>query len=362
MRTKNLPPWIKVAAGAIIAACTGLVSAAGVAAQSADVPQRVSFQVATGSSTGTYFPVGALLSEILSHPPGVARCEAANACGPTGLIVSSMASQGSVSNIVAVNDGMISSGLAQADVVSLAMDGRGPFRKAGATKSLRVIADLYGEDLHLVAANRAKIETVAELRGKRVSLSPEGSGTMVTARSVLAAYGLSEKSLRLNYDSPETAADMMREGKLDAFFLVGGAPITLVQELIADGTAHLVPIEGPSLKRLVRTEPFLEPHTIAKGAYTGTPSIETVSVDALWVTDQAQPEKLIYGMLKALYNPANRPALTAVKQGSHFFDPAYGAKSGPAPLHAGALRYFTETGLFKPEEKAVPARSPVRKS
>ncbi len=325
-------------------------------------PQRVSFQIATGSSTGTYFPVGALLSEVLSHPPGVTRCESANACGPAGLIISTMASQGSVANVISVNAGMINSGFAQADVVSSAMEGRGPFRKTGPTKSLRVIADLYGEDLHLVAATRANIQTVADLRGKRVSLSPEGSGTIVTARAILSAYGLPEKAIHANFDSPEAAVDRMREGRLDAFFLVGGTPIRLIQELLVDGTAHLVPITGPGLKRLLRNERYLEPHVIPKGAYGDAPAVETLSVDALWVTDESEPDKLIYGMLKALYNPANRPALRAVQQGSHFVELSFGAKPAPAPLHAGALRYFTEEGLLKPEGKLLPVRSQLRKS
>jgi TRAP transporter TAXI family solute receptor len=339
---------LAVAVGAMVALIGSAFSAIAVAAQNSETPQRISFQIATGSSTGTYFPVGALLSELLSHPPGVGRCEAANACGPSGLIVSTMASQGSVANVVEVNAGMINSGLAQADVVSQAMQGRGPFRKTGPAKSLRVIADLYGEDLHLVAANRAKITTVSELRGKRVSLSPEGSGTIVTARAVLAAFGLSEK---------------MRQGKLDAFFLVGGTPISLVEDLIADGTAHLVPITGPGLKRLLLESPYLDTHVIAKDAYGHSPPVETLSVDALWITDEAQPERLIYGMLKALYNPANRPALQAARQGLHFIDASYGAKMAPAPLHLGAVRFFSEAGLLKPDLKEPPPKAArVRKT
>ncbi len=126
------------------------------AARAADAPQRIPFQIATGSSIGTYFPVGNVLSEVLSHPPSIARCETANICGPAGLIVSTMASQGSVANVASVNGGMINSGLAQADVVSLAAEGKGPFRKSGPSRRLRVIADLYGEDVHLVAATKSK--------------------------------------------------------------------------------------------------------------------------------------------------------------------------------------------------------------
>lgn len=332
-------------------------------AQTADGPQRISFQISTGSTTGTYFPVGSLLAQLLSHPPGVGRCEAANICGPSGLIVSTRASQGSIANVLAVNSGMVTSGLAQTDVVALAIAGQGPFRKSGPTKQLRVIANLYGEDLHLVAAKTAKIKSVADLRGKRVSLSSEGSGTIQTARAVLAAYRLSEKSITPNYDSAETAVDLLQAGKLDALFFVGGTPVNLLQQLLDEDVAVLVPIDGEGLKRLLAKEPYLTAHTIAKGTYGNAPVVDTVSVDALWVTDASEPDALIYGMLKALYNPANRAALQAGGLGWHFMDPAMGAKDGGAMLHPGALRYFTETGVLKPVQKAaLPVRPALRKS
>jgi TRAP transporter TAXI family solute receptor len=333
------------------------------AAQIADNPQRISFQISTGSTTGTYFPVGAMLAQLLSHPPGVGRCEAANVCGPSGLIVSTRASQGSVANVLAVNSGMVTSGLAQTDVVALAVAGQGPFRKSGPIKELRVIANLYGEDLHLVAAKSAKINSVADLRGKRVSLSSESSGTIVTARAVLAAYRLTERSIVPNYDSAEKAVDLLQTGKLDAMFFVGGTPVNLLQQLLDEDVAVLVPITGDGLKRLLAREPYLSAHTIAKGTYANSPDIETVSVDALWITDASEPDNLIYGMLKALYNPANRAVLQGGRLGSHFLDPATGAKDGMAPLHPGAVRYFTEAGVLKPAQKAaLPTKPTARKS
>jgi TRAP transporter TAXI family solute receptor len=257
---------------------------------------------------------------------------------------------------------MVSSGLAQTDVVALAVTGQGPFRKPGAAKQLRVIANLYGEDLHLIAAKNAKIKSVADLRGKRVSLSTEGSGTNVTARAVLTAYRL-DKAITPNYDSAEKGVDLLQAGKLDALFFVGGTPVNLLQQLLDEDIAVLVPINGDGLKRLVAKEPYLTPHTIPKGTYANTPDVETVSVDALWITDASQPDALVYGMLKALYNPANRPAIQAERLGSHFMDLAFGAKDGNAPLHPGAVRFFTEAGVLKPPQKAaVPTKVPTRKS
>src|SRR5258707_8466400 len=133
-------------------------------AQTLDNPQRVAFQISTGSTTGTYFPVGAMLAQLLSHPPGVERCEAANICGPSGLIVSTRASQGSVANLLGVNSGMVTSGIAQADVVAAAVPAQGPFRKNEAIKQLRGVPHLYGEDLHLRPAKKSKIKSNGDRR------------------------------------------------------------------------------------------------------------------------------------------------------------------------------------------------------
>ena len=363
MQAKRFSVSWSRAAGGVLALGVATMLAVAATAQIVDSPQRIAFQISTGSTTGTYFPIGSLLAQLLSHPPGVGRCEAPNICGPSGLIVSTRASQGSVANVLAVNGGMVTSGLAQTDVVALAVAGQGPFRKSGPTKQLRVIANLYGEDLHLVAAKTAKIKSVADLRGKRVSLSSEASGTIVTARAVLAAYRLSEKSITPNYDSAETAVDLLQAGKLDALFFVGGTPVNLLQQLLDEDVAVLVPIDGEGLKRLLAKEPYLSAHTIAKGTYGNAPDVDTVSVDALWITDASEPDALIYGMLKALYNPANRATLQAGRLGWHFMDPATGAKDGSAMLHPGAVRYFTEAGLLKPQQKAaLPVKPAARKS
>lgn len=301
------------------------------------------------------------MAQLLSHPPGVGRCESAAVCGPAGLIVSTRATEGSVANVIAVNAGMTNSGLAQADTVALAVAGKGSFGKPGPARALRVIADLYGEDVHLLAAKDAKIAGVGDLRGKRVSVSTEGSGTIITARSILSAYRLTERNFVPNYDPADKAIDLLQDGKLDAIFFVGGTPVSLVAQLIEEGVAALVPIDGAGREILLAREPYLSAHTIAQGTYGSAPAVDTVMVDALWITDDSQPEALIYAMVKALFNPANRNVLDTNRVGAHFFDPAAAAWV-KMPLHPGALRYYVESGLVKPlPEKASLPSSPLPK-
>ena len=335
-------------------------AATGLAQNNGGVPARISFQISTGSTSGSDFSVGELLAGLLSHPPGISRCEAADLCGPPGLIVSTRATEGSVANVVAVNSGTTNSGLAQADVVALAAAGQGPFARTGAARQLRVIADLYGQALHLVAANEAKIINVPDLRGKRVSLSTEGSGTIVTARAVLAAYRLAEWRLVASYDPVDIAVEKLRAGQLDAFFFVGGTPVDIVEQLLEEGIAVLIPIDGAARDRLLAGQRYLDPYTIPQDVYAGTPTVDTVSVPTLWITGEAQSADLVYSMVKAVYNPRNRPMIEARNTGSDFLEVELAAEATPAPLHPGALRYYTEAHLVGgPVIPAMPLPKPA---
>ncbi|HEX4302650.1 MAG TPA: TAXI family TRAP transporter solute-binding subunit [Rhizomicrobium sp.] len=307
--------------------------------------QRISFQILTGSTGGTYFPVGQLIAGLISHPPGVDRCETADVCGPSGLIMTARTSDGAVANVLAVNSGAAESGLAQGDVVAQAVAGQGAFKKSGKLTALRVIGDLFAEDVHLIVARSAKIAHVADLKGKRVSLGADTSGTSVTVHAILAAYGLSERRLKARHDAVDVDAQLLRQGQIDAFFIVGGRPVALVQDLVARGVARIVPIDGPGRDKLIKAVPSLSPDTIPAGSYPNTPAIQTVSVRALWIVNANQPEALVYGITRALFSPDNRAALSEGHRAAGTISRQTATLDLPAPLHPGAARYYREIGV-----------------
>jgi TRAP transporter TAXI family solute receptor len=322
-------------------------------AQTASTSQRIAFSIYTGSTSGTYFPTGERIATLISHPPGVGRCETLYACGPMGLIATARASQGSIANIRAVESGYASSGFTQADTLARATAGSGVFRAQGAVKHVRVIAQLYPEAVHLVAAAKAPILSVADLKGKRVSLLNAESGTLDTARAVLAAYGLSERSIKPNYDGVDQAAELLQEGKLDAFFFVGGAPSPIISQLLEQGGGVLIPIEGKGRKQLLARESYLSSYVIPSGTYSGSPRVETVSTGALWITSDTQPDDRIYGIVRALYNPSNRSLLDTLGAVGRLIQPAIAAQTKAAPFHPGAQRFYQESNLL-PQLKNVP--------
>jgi TRAP transporter TAXI family solute receptor len=333
-------------AGAALALCLAFAGLGAAPLQ----PQRIAFQIVTGSTGGSYFPLGERIAGLLSHPAGAQKCEKSNSCGPIGLIVTARSSQGAVANVAAVDSGAASSGLVQADIVAEAVAGRGLFKKDGPRKHIRVIAALFPEEVHLVAAASAGIASVSDLRKKRVSLGAENSGNLVTARAVLAAWHLRERYLKAEFDAPDIAARKMQRKELDAFFFVGNPPVPLVQNLIKRGVARLVPIDGPGRERLLKSVPALSAGTIAANTYPGTGKIETVKSRALWIVNDAQPDTLIYAITRALFEPDNARALAAAGPGAGRIDLEDAVRDLPAPLHPGAEKFYRERGKLPPKK------------
>jgi len=139
---------------------------------------------------------------------------------------------------------------------------------------------------------------------------------------------------------------LLADGKIDAFFLTAAAPFGPVSQALAGGNAGLVPITGDGVERLLAQEPQLQHAIIAAQTYPGAPALNTIATRTLWVVNARVPDALVYGITRALFNSANRAALVAGHPAAHKIGLATAALELPAPLHAGARRYFREAGLL----------------
>jgi len=310
---------------------------------------RMAFVIATGPTGGTYFPLGEAIAGIVSHPPGVYRCERTGVCGPPGLIASVRTSQGAAANALAVNAHTVEAALAQSDVVAEAIAGRGLFRRAGAQTHIRVLASLYPEEVHLVALRSAHVGSLADLRHKRVSVGPEMSGTMVTVRTILAAVHLPFSQMKPDHADSDSSAEKLAKGQIDALFFVGGAPVPLVRELLQEGRVVLVPIAGATRVKLLNTAHTLVAATIPSTVYPNTGTIQTVGVRAVLIANDSLADSVVYGVIRALFNPANRGMLTGSHRSAQAISIDTAAVNPPGPLHPGAARFYKEMGkLPKP--------------
>ena len=231
---------------------------AAIAATAATAQDVKFFRIGTGGTAGTYYPIGGLIANAISNPPGSRPCNEGGSCGVPGLVATAVASNGSVANINGITSGQMESGFTQSDVAYWAYTGTGVYEGKPKVADLRLIANLYPETIHVVARKGAGIKSVADLKGKRVSLDEPGSGTLVDARIILAAFGITEKDIKAEYLKPNQAGDKMKDGGLDAFFFVGGYPTGAISELASAGAGiELVPVTGPEVDKMLRAVRFL---------------------------------------------------------------------------------------------------------
>ncbi|WP_376841231.1 TAXI family TRAP transporter solute-binding subunit [Bordetella pertussis] len=302
------------------------------AATSANAQQF--FRIGTGGTAGTYYPVGGMIANSISQPGK--------------LIATAVASNGSVANINGILGGSLEAGFTQSDVAYWAYSGTGTFDGKPKAQDLRLIATLYPESIHLVARKGSGIKTVADLRGKRVSMDEPGSGTLVDVRLILGAFGMTDKDIKAEYLKPNQAGDKLKDGGLDAFFFVSGAPAVAISELASSGAGiELVPIVGPEIDKLRSQQEFFTPDTIAANTYQNVGEVKTISINAQLVTSAKLPEQTVYDIVKALYSDATRKTLDNGHAKGKLITKENAVKGAGIPFHAGAEKYYKEVGLLK---------------
>lgn len=324
---------------------TGLALAAGLAT-TASAQDVKFFTIGTGGTAYTYYPVGGVIANAISRPPGSRPCDEGGSCGVEGLIASAVSSRGSVDNVNAIVSGLRNSGFAQSDVAYWAYTGTGTMEGQEPAENLRTIAALFEEHIHLVALADSGIDSVEDLAGKRVSLDEPGSGTYVDAGLILDANGLSVDDVSAEALKGNAASEALRNGKIDAFFVVAGYPTGSLVELASAEDIKLVPISGDGAESLTEEYGFFARSSVPEGTYEGVPATETVAVGAQWFTSAEEDAELIYAITKALWNDNSRKLLDVghAKGKTITLDTALNGVG--VPLHEGAERFYKEAGLI----------------
>jgi uncharacterized protein len=304
------------------------------------------FRIGAAATAGSFFEIGGVLASAISKPADSLPCEQGGSCGVPGLVAIAQATQGSVENLRMVASGQIESGIAQSDVVSWAYAGTGIFTGEEPLKKLRAIASLFPESLHVVVPAAGPIQTLSDLKGRRISLGQTGSGTLVDARIVLAASGFAEKDLSSEYLRSGTAATDLSDGTLEGFFLIGGVPLPAIRAVAATTPIRLIPIPDDVLSRMQEKYGPYDRSIIPADTYPGVSvATPTIGFYALWLVSADAPEDLIYSITKTLWNEATQRLLDAHDPiGKHVR--LEDALDGLAvPLHPGAKRFYRQAGL-----------------
>ena len=205
------------------------------------------------------------------------------------------------------------------------------------------VAALYMEQVQIVTLN-PDIKTVADLAGKNVSIGAVGSGVYFNALDVLGAYDLTEADITPQYQDFATSVDSLKDGKIDAAFIVAGAPTTAVVDLASGNDIYLVSLDQEHIDKLIESSPYYSAYTITADTY-GTPEdCTTVAVGAVVIAGNDVSEDAVYDFVSTIFD--NKGSLGHAKEAE--LDLEFATSITNVPYHPGAAKYFQEQGVTVP--------------
>ena len=289
----------------------------------------LTINVGTGGSTGTYYGYCNVISTLLKEKTGAQL-----------MIQSSGASK---ANILDIDDGVVDMAIVQNDVMDYAYNGTSLFEDVGAIKSFSTLGAAYAEVCQIVAKADSGIKTVADLKGKKVSVGDSGSGVEFNAEQILGAYGITFDDIDKQNLSFDASANALKDGKIDAFFCTAGAPTVAITDLSTTTGIVLVEIDAEHLANLQKDYGFYAAYTVPAGTYKGIDEdVTTVAVKATFIVSNKLSEETVYQLTKAIYE--NKDEYSHEKAAEMSLE--YAVSSISVPFHPGAEKYYKEVGAI----------------
>lgn len=290
--------------------------------------------IATGGTGGVYYPYGGGLAELIDkYVDGYSAVAEV-----TGASVENM-------GLIARQDSDIA--LALADTVYGAYTGTGRF-EGRRLSEIRALGSIYPNAVQIVTLADSGIDSLDDLRGKVVSVGAPGSGTEVSAATLLEANGITYDDIderRLNFNE---TADALRDGDIDAGFWSVGPPTSSIINLATTRDIALVPLTEEEIANAREAQPVFVPYTLRAGIYEGIEEpVPTISTPNVLVVNAAMDEDLAYQVTKTLFEKVEE--LIAIHPAANDTTVEFSLGSTPVPLHPGAIRYYEEIGAEIPE-------------
>jgi len=292
--------------------------------------------IGTGGVTGVYYPTGGSICRLVNK----GRKE-------HGIRCSVESTAGSTYNLTTIATGELDMGVAQSDWQYHAYHGTSKFEKQGPNKDLRAVFSVHAEPFTIIARADSGIKHFKDLKGKRVNIGNPGSGQRGTMEVVMKAYGWTKKTFKLASELKSAEqAKALCDNKIDAIAFTIGHPSGSIKEPTTTCDAVLVPVTGKVIDKLVKENDYYRTATIPGGMYRGTPNdVQTFGVGATFVTSAKVPERVIYNVVKAVFENFGEfqklhPCFKVLKKEEMIKDGL------SAPLHKGAVKYYKEAGLM----------------
>jgi len=285
----------------------------------------------TGGVTGTYYPLGGALANLLTNNVPGYNCTAES----TG---------GAVENAWLLARGEIDLGFVDASTVFQAQNAQGDFSDGGA-KSIKAVMSIYNEIVQLVSCN-PDITSIADLAGKKVAVGSAGSGTEVMARTLLGLYDMDYDDIEEDFLGFGDASTGLKDKTLDAAIIWAGAPTSGLLELGAQNDFYMIDIPADKMALLKESQPFCVEATMDSSIYSGMKNTaNTIGVPATICAREDLSEQLVYDFLKATFDNLQTVAESHA-QGANLSLETCLLGIETAELHPGAVKFYTEKGLL----------------
>jgi uncharacterized protein len=307
------------------------------------------FRIGAGSPGSTLYDLAGQIAAAISNPPGSRQCDNDGPCGVEGLIGIAQTTMRPADGLQSVEDRVVESAIVSADIAAEAVEGSGPFKKSGAMKDLRAIANVGQLVLHVLVAKEAQFKDLAALKGKRIAIGEEDSDNAVTARSLLRAAGLTDKKAKLVTGNPEQAAQDVLNNEVDALVVVAKLPSADVAALMRTGNYRLLAAQLADEDKGGNATA----DTIPQTEYSDAVDTSTLSVPAIWIVNATLSDELADGLVKALWRSADKGEAEPGAGKIHLDIDALSV-----PLHPGARAAFKELGMAAPAETPPPEPQP----
>lgn len=287
-------------------------------------------KLTTGGEAGTYYAFGGVIAQVITeHVENVKAV--ANTSGASG------------ENCRLVNKGEAQLGIVQNDVLSYAFQGINTFKEDGAMTNMATVATLYPEVVQIVVAADSGINSIADMRGKAISVGDAGSGVETNAIQVFEAYGMTFADIDARHLSFKESSQAVQDKQIAGFFCVAGVPNTAIQELSTTREIKVLSIEPDKADAMIAKYPFYGKVDITADVYGAPEDAHTLAVMATLICAKNADETLIYNITKALFE--NKAEMEAHAKGKEVT--LEGAiKSISIELHPGAVKYYKEKGIM----------------
>ena len=289
--------------------------------------------IGTGGQTGVYYVVGQSICQLVNRDTA-----------KTGLKCNAPSTGASVANLNGIANKQLDMGIAQSDWQYHAYNGTSSF-EGKKNEKLRAVFSIHPEPFTVMARDDSGIKSFDDLKGKRINVGDPGSGTRATMNVILKAKGWDDSVFKVASElKPAEMASVMCDNNLDAITYNVGHPNGALKEAAASCNAHLVPVTGPAIDKLVADNPYYAKAVIPGGLYKGSDQpVDTFGVYATLVSSTDVSPEVVYDVVKAVFDNFDRfkrlhPAFANLKEQ----DMIKNALS--APLHEGAVKYYKERG------------------